>query len=163
MQQIDEASSQLDIPEYSQISSILSQGYQAMALLLTLFFIFNSALLAFVPQMLNSQTIRESFVIIIWSKPIQGIDLLITTAALIAIIFVVWSFYCVKSFSDKLKITLQRGMEIENLYEQPGIYTSYYNWFVQGKSRSSLYKWTIMFFVFMGLFWISVAALVVLN
>jgi hypothetical protein len=147
--------------EYAQLATIMSQGYQSMALLLTLYFIFNGAIFAFLAQMITSQWGSDKFSFISGTFTISEKEIIVGFCAVVSILFTIWSYYFVSVFSDNLRITLKRGSEIEREHDgYYGVYSRYMSWLDSGRSRRGLSISTMLFFLTMFAFWVSIIAMV---
>jgi hypothetical protein len=145
--------------EYSAIATNTSQALQMMALLLTLYFLFNGALFTAVFTLLASTWGRSPVPYVGWLKVI---DIVVFACLLLTLSFTLWSYFFVRSFRESVGIALTRGSEIEMLIygksskDKNGFFSRMDHWISQGRTPRELARSSAIFFCLIESFWICI-------
>jgi hypothetical protein len=102
------------LTEYESIAHTFCSGLNAMAVLLTLFFIFTGGVLNYVGNLFNDLAKPETHPVLFMHKDFRIWQIYFISA--IAIVFTVWSLGFVLVFRDAAGRMLKRASEIEALF-----------------------------------------------
>jgi hypothetical protein len=144
--------------EYNSVTQIFSSGLQAMAVLLTLFFLFTGAMLGYVGGLFTDMGKTDiQPVRLLW-----GVDfriLVIYGVFLVGSILTAWSLCFVMVFRQIAGQLFERASQVEALYpnlsgqNQSRLFTGLHHWYVSPKGqfwRRGLYRTTVAFYCAMG-------------
>jgi len=146
--------------EYAAISQNTATSLQMMAVLLTLFFIFNGALLAATVALLGASS-GWGYEPLPFFEQLKLIQAFPIGCFLLTLIFSLWAYYFVMSYREGVGIAVSRGSEIEKAAYAPdgvhGFFSRIGDWMSKSQSIRRLAKLSVFFFVLIELFWACLA------
>jgi hypothetical protein len=142
--------------EYAAIATNTSQALQMMALLLTIYFLFNGALLTAMFTLLASTWGHKPLPYFRW---LEIIDAVAISCFVLTLAFTFWSYYFVRSFRESVGIALSRGSEIERLAygnsskDKTAFFSRMDDWIRRSRTPQALALCSLIFFVLIESFW----------
>lgn len=148
--------------EYDAIATNTSQAFQTMALLVSIYFVFNGVLLSSLFALLAS----------VWGgqqatqmSRFEITSIVVIGSFIVSVVFTIWSYYFVMSFGKSMRLALKRGADIENVmyaasseFGNSGFFAAMSGWVAGSRYRNKLGLWSIIIFCLIGFFWILILA-----
>jgi hypothetical protein len=150
--------------EYTSITQIFSSGLNAMAVLLTLFFIFTGAMLNYVGGLFTDMGKTEIHPIILWNTDFRILQVYAIVA--VGAVLTGWSLCFVLVFRNIAGTMFERASKVEARYpdlsedSQGRLFAVLHHWY-NTSSRGALkwlYRTTVMFYLLMAGAYVAILA-----